>query len=336
LRKLPKPKNASVCQERLSGGSVKRALWHYNNGGMTLQTVKRLNKIHYQNEGYLFILPIMFFFAVFCVYPLLFNFYYSAFEWNGMSKDKIFTGFENFRLLFKDPVMLKVLRNVFFFFIGTIFPQAFFGIIIAFILNRKIFAGGFFRTVLYLPSIMTLSIVGTVFSRMMEPNIGVINVSLRSLGLDFLALQWLGQPGTALFSLILVNVWTWTGFSMLLYNVNMTNIPEELYEAATIDGASGFQQFFRLTFPLLKNTHLSLILLGSISTLKTFDLPYVLTKAGPNHATEFFSTYIYLLSFNLFDQGRSSALVTILFFLSLILTIIQLRMYGILGQKENK
>jgi raffinose/stachyose/melibiose transport system permease protein len=218
---------------------------------------------------------------------------------------------------------------------GTVFPQAFFGIVIAFILNRKIIAGGFFRTVLYLPSIMTLSIIGSIFSRMMEPNIGVINVSLRALGLDFLALQWLGQPGTALFSLILVNVWTWTGFSMLLYNVNMTNIPEELYEAATIDGASGFQQFFRLTFPLLKNTHLSLILLGSISTLKTFDLPYVLTKAGPNHATEFFSTYIYLLSFNLFDQGRSSALVTILFFLSLILTIIQLRMYGILGQKEN-
>jgi raffinose/stachyose/melibiose transport system permease protein len=116
----------------------------------------------------------------------------------------------------------------------------------------------------------------------------------------------------------------------------MTHIPEELYEAATIDGASGFQQFFRLTFPLLRNTHLSLILLGCISTLKTFDLPYVLTKAGPNHATEFFSTYIYLLSFDYFDQGRSSAVVTILFFLALILTIIQLRMYGVMGQREKK
>jgi raffinose/stachyose/melibiose transport system permease protein len=278
----------------------------------------------------------MFFFCVFCIYPLLFNFYYSAFEWNGMSKNKIFVGMENFRLLLKDPVMLKVLRNVFVFFAGTIFPQALFGIVIAYIINRKIVAGGFFRTVLYLPSIMTLSIVGTIFSRMLEPNIGAINVTLRSLHLDFLALQWLGRPGPALFSLIMVNVWTWTGFSMLLYNVNMTNIPEELYEAATIDGASGFQQFFRLTFPLLRNTHLSLILLGSISVLKTFDLPYVLTKAGPNHATEFFSTYIYLLSFDYFDQGRSSALVTILFFLSLLLTIIQLRMYGLFDQKEKK
>jgi raffinose/stachyose/melibiose transport system permease protein len=183
---------------------------------------------------------------------------------------------------------------------------------------------------------MTLSIVGTIFSRMLEPNIGAVNVTLRSLHLDFLALQWLGRPGPALFSLIMVNVWTWTGFSMLLYNVNMTNIPEELYEAATIDGASGYQQYFRLTYPLLRNTHLSLILLGSISVLKTFDLPYVLTKAGPNHATEFFSTYIYLLSFDYFDQGRSSALVTILFFLSLLLKIIQLRMYGLFDQKEKK
>jgi raffinose/stachyose/melibiose transport system permease protein len=275
----------------------------------------------------------MFFFAVFCVWPLLFNFYHSAFEWNGMSRNKIFIGIENYKMLIKDPTMFKVFRNVFIFLIFTIFPQALFGIIIAYIINRKIFAGGFFRTVLYLPSVMTLSITGTIFSRMMEPNIGALNVTLRALHLDFLALQWLGRPKEALFSLILVNVWTWTGFSMLLYNVNMTNIPEELYEAATIDGASGFQQFFKLTFPLLRSTHLSLILLGSISTLKTFDLPYVLTKGGPNHATEFFSTYIYHLSFDLFEQGRSSALVTVLFFLSLLLTIIQLRMYGILKQQ---
>jgi raffinose/stachyose/melibiose transport system permease protein len=170
---------------------------------------------------------------------------------------------------------------------------------------------------------------------MLEPNIGVINTTLRALGLNSFALQWLGRPNEALFSLILVNVWTWTGFSMLLYNVNMTHIPEELYEAATIDGANGFQQFFRITFPLLKNTHLSLILLGSISCLKTFDLPYVLTKGGPNHATEFFSTYIYLLSFDYFDQGRSSALVIILFFLALLLTVIQLRWYGVMGIREK-
>jgi raffinose/stachyose/melibiose transport system permease protein len=228
-----------------------------------------------------------------------------------------------------------VLRNFAVFFVGTVFPQAFLGIIIAYIINRKVFAGTVFRTVLYMPSILTLSIIGIIFSRMMEPNIGVINTTLRALGLNSFALQWLGRPSEALFSLILVNVWTWTGFSMLLYNVNMTHIPEELYEAATIDGANGFQQFFRITFPLLKNTHLSLILLGSISCLKTFDLPYVLTKGGPNHATEFFSTYIYLLSFDYFDQGRSSALVVLLFILALLLTVIQLRMYGVMGIKEK-
>jgi len=252
-----------------------------------------------------------------------------------MSKSKTFIGFENYKFLLQDPILFKVLRNFVIFFAGTVFPQAFFGIIIAYIINRKIFAGAFFRTILYMPSILTMSIIGIIFSRMLETNIGVINVTLRALGLNFLALQWLARPAEALFSLILVNVWTWTGFSMLLYSVNMTHISEELYEAATIDGASGFQQFFRLTFPLLKNTHLSLILLGSIGVLKTFDLPFVLTKSGPNHATEFFSTYIYLLSFDYFEQGLSSALVVILFFLAMVLTVIQLKMYGVLGQKED-
>ena len=296
---------------------------------------KSLNKIHYQNEGYLFIIPILLFFCVFCVYPIIFNFYHGFFEWNGMSKNKTFVGFTNYKFLLKDPIMLKVLRNFVIFFVGTVFPQAFFGIIIAYIINRKVFAGSFFRVILYMPSILTMSIIGTIFSRMLETNIGAINVTLRALGLNFMALQWLGRPNEALFSLIMVNVWTWTGFSMLLYSVNMTHISEELYEAATIDGASSFQQFFRLTVPLLKSTHLSLILLGSIGVLKTFDLPYVLTKAGPNHATQFFSTYIYLLSFDYFEQGRSSAVVVILFFLALTLTVVQLRMYGVLGQKED-
>ena len=296
---------------------------------------KSINKIHYQNEGYLFIIPILFFFCAFCVYPIIFNFYYGFFEWNGMSRNKTFIGFDNYKFLFKDPIMLKVFRNFAVFFVGTVFPQAFLGMLIAYIINRKIIGGTFFRTILYLPSILTISIVGTIFSRMLETNTGTVNITLRALGLNSLALQWLARPTEALFSLVMVNVWNWTGFSMLLYNVNMTNIPEELYEAATIDGASGFQQFFRLTFPLLRSTHLSLILLGSISTLKTFDLPYVLTKAGPNHATEFFSTYIYLLSFDYFEQGRSSALVVILFFLAMILAVVQLKWYGVLGQKEK-
>ncbi|MDR0761163.1 MAG: sugar ABC transporter permease [Treponema sp.] len=300
-----------------------------------MNTLRRTKKYQYQHEGYLFILPVLLFFGIFCLYPILFNLYYSQFDWNGMSKNKIFVGLENFRRLFKDPTMFKIIRNQFVFFFGTIFPQAFLGIIIAYIISRKARGGTFFRTLLYMPSVLTVSITGTIFSRMLEANTGEINIALRAMGLNALALQWLGRPYPALFSLVMVNIWTWTGFSMLLYNVNMTHISEELYEAATIDGASGFQQFFRLTFPLLRNTHLSLILLGSISTLKTFDLPYVLTRAGPNHATEFFSTYIYLLSFDYFDQGESSALVTILFFLALALTIIQLRMYGLLGRKEK-
>jgi raffinose/stachyose/melibiose transport system permease protein len=293
-----------------------------------------LNKAHYQNEGYLFILPLLCFFLVFSFYPILFNLHYSQFEWNGISRSKTYVGSGTFKNLFKDPVMFKIVRNFVLFFIGTVFPKIFFGVIIAYIINRKIKFGSLFRTILYMPSILTISIIGTIFSRILETNRGELNMILRSIGLS--SFQWLGRPYLALLSLIIVDIWHGVGFNMLLYNVNMTHISEELYEAATIDGANGFQQFFRLTIPLLKNTHLSLILLGSIRTLKIFDLPYVLTRAGPNHATEFFSTYVYTLSFSYFDQGLSSALVTILFILAMFLTVIQLNVYGIIGIKEKR
>jgi raffinose/stachyose/melibiose transport system permease protein len=295
--------------------------------------LRLVTKDHYQNEGYLFILPIFIFFGVFCLYPILFNFYYSYFEWNGISRNKIYVGLANFKTLFGDPIIVKIIQNFCIFFPGTVFPQAFLGIIIAYIINRNIRFGTFFRVLLYLPSILTISIVGTIFSRILETNLGEINTILRWLKLDFLALHWLAKPHLALFSLIMVNIWTYTGFSMLLYSVNMTFIPGELYEAATIDGANLVHQFFRLTIPLLKNTHLSLILLGSINTLKAFDLPYVLTAAGPNHATEFFSTYIYNLSFSYFEQGLSSAVVCLLFVIALALTVVQLRVYGVLGKR---
>ena len=294
---------------------------------------KSISKSRIQLEGYLFILPIFLFFFIFCVYPIFFNMYYGFFDWNGMSADKTFVGLENYAKLFSDPIMEKIIRNFLLFFLFTIFPQAIFGIVLAYILNRKVMATGFFRTLLYLPSILTVSITGTIFSKILETNQGDLNVLLKSVGLGILAREWLARPQEAMFSLILVNIWAWTGFSMLLYYVNMTHIPEELYESATIDGANSFQQFFSITFPLLRNTHLSLILLGTISTLKTFDMPYVLTRSGPNHATEFFSTYIYTLSFSFFDQGRSSALVVLVFLIALLLTIIQLRMYGVGKQR---
>jgi raffinose/stachyose/melibiose transport system permease protein len=170
-------------------------------------------------------------------------------------------------------------------------------------------------------------VVGNIFSKIFETNRGELNTILRTLNLDFLTQQWLADPKVALYAIAMVNIWQWTGYSMLVYYANMLSIPDDLYEAATIDGAGTVKKFFSITLPLLRSSHFTLFVLGALGTLKCFDLPFVLTKGGPNYATEFFSTYIYKKSFDLFDQGGASTLVVLMFIIAIIITVAQLVIY---------
>ena len=173
-----------------------------------------------------------------------------------------------------------------------------------------------------------------IFSKIFETNRGYLNVILRALHLDFLCQQWLATPKTALACLLFVNIWQWTGYSMLMYYTNMLNIPQDLYESATIDGAGSFKQFIYITFPLLRGTHITLIILDILGALKFFDLSYVLTDGGPAHATETFSTYIYTKSFSTFQQGQASTIVVYMFLIAMVLTVIQLKIYYKKDKKE--
>ena len=277
--------------------------------------------------GYLFITPLFLLFAIFIVYPILFNLYVGFFEWNGVSRQMTYKGFANFAKLLKDPVLLKIMRNFIFFAVSTILIQAFLGLLYASFFIRKIRGSGFYRTIFYIPVIATPAIVGNIFSKRLETNRGYLNEGLRFFGLEIFTGQWLADPKLALISIIMVNIWQWTGYSMLMYYANMLNIPQDVYEAATIDGANPFQQFFRITLPLLRSTHFTLFVMGVLGSLKSFDLPYILTKGGPNYGTEFFSTYILKKSFELFDQGGASALVTIMLVIAMVITFVQIKMY---------
>lgn len=285
-----------------------------------------MRKYHY--SGYLFIAPLVILFLIFIVYPIFFNVFISFHEWNGIDIERVFTGLSNYRKLFTDPVLLIILRNFIIFATLTIAVQAFLGMIFATYFFRNLNLSGLYRTLIYLPVVATPAIIGSIFSKILETNLGDLNTLLRSAGLGFLAQQWLALPNWALVSIISINIWQWTGYSMLVYYANMLNIPEDVYEAATIDGAGQVQQFFRISFPMLRGAHFTLVILGTLGSLKCFDLPYILTKGGPNHATEFFSTYIYQKSFDLFDQGGSSALVILMFIIALIITGVQMRLYN--------
>lgn len=285
--------------------------------------------------SFLFVFPLLLLFLIFFAYPIIYNFIISFYDWNGISLSKTFVGFSNYIELLKDPVMHKAFKNFVIIAIVTTFVQAALGIMLASFFIRKIRLSGFYRVLFYVPAICTSTIVGTVFSKIFETNKGYLNVILRSLNLDFLCQQWLATPKTALLCLLFVNIWQWTGYSMLMYYTNMLNISQDLYEAATIDGAGSVKQFFYITFPLLRGTHITLIILGILGALKFFDLSYVLTDGGPAHATETFSTYIYTKSFSTFQQGQASTIVVFMFLIAMVITALQLRLYN-QEDKERK
>ena len=278
-------------------------------------------------SGYLFIMPIVILFMLFIVYPAGYNIVISLYDWNGINIKKEFVGIENFVILLQDTVMNKVVVNYVIFAISTILIQAVSGVFFASLLRQKTRFGELYRTLIYLPIIATPAIVGNIFSQIFETNRGYLNGMLRTVHLDALCQQWLADPEVALGCIVFVNIWQRMGYSMLLYYANMLNIPNDLYEAARIDGANSFKKFTKITLPMLRGTHYTLFILGMIGALKTFDLPYVLTRGGPNHGTEFFSTYIYTKSFSLFKQGEASAIVVIMLSIALVISAVQLRFY---------
>ncbi len=282
--------------------------------------------------GLMFVMPLVILFLVMNVYPIVYNLVISATDWNGIAKSWNFIGLTNYSKLLVNPVMPRVIRNFAVFGIATILIQAALGVLLASFFARGVKGAGLYRTVFYVPVIATATIVGNIFSKILETNRGYLNEFFRTVGLNALAQPWLAEPNLALLWIILINIWQWTGYSMLMYYANMLNIPQDIYEAATIDGANPRQQFFRITLPLLRSTHFTLFVLGALGSLKCFDLPYVLTKGGPNYATEFFSTYINKQSFELFDQGMSSAIVVVMLALAMLITLLQLRLYS----RKNK
>lgn len=223
--------------------------------------------------------------------------------------------------------MYKIMKNFIIFAASTILIQSILGLFFASVLIRKIKFSNLYKTLIYLPIIATPAIVGNIFSKILETNRGYLNQMLTAVHLEGLCRQWLADPKLALGCVIFVNIWQWAGYSMLMYYTNMLNISPDIYEAAQIDGASNFRQFLSITFPLLRGTHYTVFIMGMIGSLKTFDIPWVLTGAGPNHATEFFSTYIYNKSFDLFDQGSASAIVVIMLIIAMVITGLQLRLY---------
>ncbi|MDN5314334.1 MAG: multiple sugar transport system permease protein [Clostridiales bacterium] len=271
--------------------------------------------------GYLFILPALLYMILLIGYPLIYNFNLSFKNLDVMTfrgDSSIYVGFENYKTLLADEVFIQALRQTFVFTFWCLIFQFTFGFILALFFSRKFPLAGLIRGTILIGYMMPMSVTALVFKNMFATgtNEGVINYLLSVLGAVDPAspIGWLIGQQEALWAVIIANCWVGIPFNMLLLTGGLSGISEDIYEAATIDGANSFNRFIHITLPLLKPAILSVLMLGFIYTFKVFDLIFVMTKGGPLNATQVLSTYSYRLSFTeyKFSMGATGAVILFL------------------------
>jgi multiple sugar transport system permease protein len=240
-----------------------------------------------------------------------------------------FIGLENYRqLLFNDPFFWQVVRNGFIFTIGSVLLKLLVGLIMALVLNQPLVFRGLWRGLLLMPWVAP-TVVTALSWRWILDLTGVLNLVLRDLGLMTSSIPWLAQYGTAMFSLILVNTWRGFPFFGITLLAGMQAIPQELYEAAEIDGATVWQRFRYVTLPSLRTVILVVTILSIIWTFNDFSIVWLLTGGGPGHATDVFATYTYKLGFVTsrlgYGQTVSVILAPVLIAIIMILSPLMLR-----------
>ena len=275
----------------------------------------------------LYILPSFIFITIFFFYPIGYIFGISFFDWNGVSQNKSFVGLENYKNFFVDPIARKALGNQILWGVITISSQMFLGLSMAILLRSKVRFKIVYKIIFFFPNIISIAVVAYVFNRIYDNNFGELNYFLEMIKLNILTHPWLGDPDTALYCLMVANIWQWTGFSFLLYHAGLTQINEDLYESARIDGANIFNIVRNIVIPLLKPTHIALLILGVIGTLKTFDIIYLTTRGGPARSTEFLSTYVFQAGIIEFKASYASTIALMIVLIALALTIIQVKAY---------
>lgn len=230
----------------------------------------------------------------------------------------------NYIDIFRDGLLLGASKNTLILTISVVVLELTIGFGLALLLNNKRIKGrDFYLLILLIPMLMPPITVGLIWRLLLHPELGIINYFLGVLNLPQPA--WLGDPRLAMITVIIVDIWHETSFILLILLAGLTSLPDELYEAAMIDGAASFQQFRFVTLPLMTPTILVATLIRTIAALKTYDLIYILTRGGPGISTETISYYIYRVAFVFLDMGKSAAMSFILLILIVILTLILMR-----------
>lgn len=276
---------------------------------------------------YAFALPATLLFVVFIAYPIVWVAGQSVYA-KSNAAEAIFAGVGNYRSVLTDPTFWIVVRNMALWGVITIPVQMLVGGLLAYFIERHTNAlRGFFRTMFFLPVVTSVSVVSLVWVQIYAPYYGIAQEYLKHVGI-VMTNSAIGDPKTAIYALIVVNIWQWTGFSMLMYIAGIANLPSEVLDAARIDGARGWRLAVHVIVPMLAPATKSLLLLGVIGTLQTFPIVHLMTGGGPNRASEVFGTFIFKQSFVLGDTGSGAALSVIVLVVALVLSLVQIALFG--------
>ena len=290
---------------------------------MQISRYRKQMKMNTRNTliGMSFILPNFLGFLCFILIPVIFSFILSFAEWDGFNAIK-FAGLSNFGEIFQNRVFLPALQHTIVYTIFTVFFSMVAALGLALLLNRKIKGINFFRSAVFFPYVASIVAVGAVWNAMFMKESGPVNAFLQFVGVDnppgwFASVEW------AMVGVIIVSVWKNMGYFMIIYLAALQDVPSSLYEAAQIDGANKWQQFWSITFPMLTPSHFFVFMMLTINSFKVFDLIFVLTDGGPGFATKMLANFIYDQSFVAWNYGTASAASMVLFLIVGTITIIQ-------------
>jgi raffinose/stachyose/melibiose transport system permease protein len=278
---------------------------------------------------YLFIGPSILIVAIFIYYPVIENVILSFYRWTPFSDTREFIKIDNYVKLFKDSIFITALKNNFIHAIISLIVQVFGGLVIAAILEDKIFRkfAPILRTVYFIPVLISITIVGLLFSFIYNPQFGLLNKLLTVVGLSEFTNGWLGDSSTAFYAVIAMGQWIGTGYIAMLFIVAIQKVPQELYEAAQIDGANKIQSFFQVTVPQVKETTFVAVIFTLSQSMLVFADVYVLTQGGPGNSSQVLSTYLYDTAFVDNEMGYASTIANIIFAISVGFYVMQTKIF---------
>jgi sn-glycerol 3-phosphate transport system permease protein len=282
--------------------------------------MKKKHKLFSYMLGYLLILPSFIFLFGFTYFPMFRSFFLSFWQ-KGRGGLTVFAGLANYGELFVDPLFKKVILNNLVFAAATIIPSIVAGLVLALLLNGAIRGRGFFRFALFYPTMIPVSAASMVWIFLFARNYGIINKIFSMLHLPSL-IDWLNSTPYAMISLIIVSLWKSVGYRMLLFLAGLQSVEETYYEAAYLEGASAWQRFKLITFPLLAPMTFFIVITSVIGSFQGMDSIYTMTQGGPYNSTNMILYYVYQIGFVFWNTGYASTVSSVLFTILFVLTVI--------------